>query len=77
MLYSEMLSDLFKCCVCAHSISDELISVQSMVVDIETNYDAIRVFGIRVDVNFMIFLRGIISALVVALGGALAQEITE
>merc|ERR1719273_923010 len=50
--------------------------VESVIRDMEQNYDAVRVFGIRVDVNFMIFLRGIISALVVALGGALAQEIT-
>ena len=74
MLYSEMLSDLFGCCVCAHSISDELISVQSMVVDIETNYDAIRVFGIRVDMNFLVLLKSSAGALVVGLGAALARQ---
>ena len=74
-LYPKMLSDLSKCtCSALSTIAGELISVQSMVVDIETNYDAIRVFGIRVDMNFLVLLKSSAGALVVGLGAALARQ---
>merc|ERR1719433_2423655 len=48
--------------------------VMAMVYGIEKNYDAIRVLGIKVDVNFMILLRSSVGALTIGVIAALLRR---
>ncbi len=49
----------------------------TIMEDMQLNYDAIHVFGIKVDMNFFILMKSGISALVVGLGAAVSRQFFE